>query len=125
MKRIIACVALVLAVSAVSTLYAQQGQMDPAARTAAMKQRLKDELKFTDLQADSVTAIQQEFRPQIRAIFQDQSLSQDEKQTKMAAIGDQADKRIQPILGDELFKKYKTWREANRPQRGGGGKGNQ
>ena len=125
MKRIIACAALVLAVSTVSTLYAQQGQMDPATRAAAMKQRLKDELKFTDLQADSVTAIQQEFRPQMRAIFQDQSLSQDEKQAKLGALGDQADKRIQPILGDDLFKKYKAWREANRPQRGGGGRGNQ
>jgi hypothetical protein len=122
MKRIIACVAVVLAVSAVSTVYAQQGQgqMDPAARAAAMKQKLKDDLKLTDVQADSVVAIQQEFRPQMRTIMMDQTLSQDDKKAKLQPINDAADKRIQAVLGDDLFKKYKDWREANRQQRGGG-----
>jgi hypothetical protein len=124
MKKIIAIVAVMLAVSGISTVYAQQGQMDPAARQAAMKQKLKDDLKLTDVQADSVTAIQQEFRPQMRTIMMDQTLSADDKKAKLQPISDAADKRIQAVLGDDLFKKYKDWREANRPQRGGGGRTN-
>jgi hypothetical protein len=125
MKKIMVCVAVVLAVFSVSTLYAQQ--QDPAARAAAMKQRLKDDLKFTDLQADSIVAIQQEFRPKMRDIFMDQSLSQDDKKAKMTPLTDARDKRIQAVLGDDLFKKYQDWAEKNRQQRqgGGGGGGNQ
>jgi hypothetical protein len=123
MKRIIACVAIVLAVSVVSTVFAQQGQPDPS-RMAAMKQKMKDDLKLTDVQADSVSAINQEFRPQMRTIMMDQTLSQDDKKAKLQPITDAADKRIQAVLGDDLFKKYKDWRTANRPQRGGGGGGN-
>jgi predicted transglutaminase-like cysteine proteinase len=121
MKKIITCIAVVLAVFSVSSLYAQQG--DPAARAAAMKQKLKDELKLTDVQADSVTTIQQEFRPKMREVFMDQSMSQDDKKAKLAAINDQSNKRIQAVLGDDLFKKYQDWWQKNRPQRGGGGNG--
>ena len=124
MKRIIACIAIVFAVSAFSTAFAQQGQGDMAARQAAMKQKLKDDLKLTDVQADSVSAINQEFRPQMRTIMMDQTMSQDDKKAKLQPISDAADKRIQAVLGDDLFKKYKDWRTANRPQRGGGGGGN-
>lgn len=113
------CAVLVMAVFSVTSLYAQQG--DPAARAAAMKQKLKDDLKLTDVQSDSIVAIQQEFRPKMREIFTDQSLSQDDKMAKMAPIREQSDKRIQAVLGDDLFKKYKDWAEKNRPQRQGGG----
>src|SRR5579862_3288212 len=99
-------------------------QTDPAARQAQMKQKLITDLKMTDVQADSVVAISMSYMPQRRAIFQDQSLSQDEKQAKMQAITDQADKRIQPILGDPLFKQYQDWRTKYMQQMrsGGGGK---
>ena len=41
------------------------------------------DLKMTDVQADSVVSISMSYMPQRRAIFQDQSLSQDDKQAKM------------------------------------------
>ena len=123
MKKIILGFAFVLTLCSISTLYAQQ--QDPAARAAAMKQKLKDELKFTDVQADSVVAISQEFRPRMRDIFMDQSASQDDKKAKLDALVAERNKRIQPILSDDLFKKYQDWEVKNRPQRGGGGRGNQ
>jgi ABC-type branched-subunit amino acid transport system ATPase component len=95
-------------------------QTDPAARQAQMKQKLITDLKMTDIQADSVVAISMSYMPQRREIFQDQSLSQDDKQAKMKAITDQADKRIQPILGDSLFKQYQDWRTKNMQQMRGG-----
>ena len=86
------------------------------ARQAQMKQKLMTDLKMTDVQADSVVAISMSYMPQRRAIFQDQSLSQDDKQAKMKEITDQADKRIQPVLGDALFKQYQEWRAKNMQQ---------
>ncbi len=68
-------------------------QNDAASRQAEMKQKLMTDLKMTDVQADSVVAISMSYMPQRREIFQDQSLSQDEKKTKMKAITDQVDKR--------------------------------
>ncbi|HEY2348225.1 MAG TPA: hypothetical protein VGH64_04370 [Puia sp.] len=97
---------------------------DPGARAAQMKQKLITELKMTDVQADSVVVINSSYRPQMRDIFQDQSLSQDEKKAKMKAITDQADKRIEPVLGDSLFKQYQEWRAKNMQQMRAGRAGN-
>ena len=85
-------------------------------RMAQMKQKLKTDLKFTDTQADSVVAIQQEFGPQRRAIFQDQTLAQDDKKAKMTDLMQQSDGRIKTVLGDSLFNVYKDYRMKNRPQ---------
>ena len=120
MKKIIACIAVVVALFSVSSVYAQQSQGDRQARMAAMKQKMKDDLKLTDVQADSVSSIQGEFMPKRREIFSDQSMSQDDKKTKIMALNEQADKRIHAVLGDDLFKKYQDWWEKNRPQRPGG-----
>ena len=102
--------------------FAQAG--DPATRAAQMKQKLITELKMTDVQADSVVAINASYRPQMREIFQDQALSEDDKKAKMKAITDQADKRIQPVLGDPLFKQYQDWRAKNMQQMRTGKPGN-
>ncbi len=121
MKQIIAGAIIMLALFSSVNSFAQQ--QDPAARAAEMKQKLKTDLKLTDIQADSVVTINQEFMPQRRDIYMDQSLSQDDKRTKMKAVTDQSDKRIQAVLGDDLFKKYQDWRMKNRPMRGGSGGG--
>jgi len=126
MKRIITCVAVILAIFAVNSVSAQPpGQMDPAARKAAMKQKLMDDLKFTDVQADSVANISQEYGPKMREIYMDQSLSQDDKKTKLAPINEERNKRLQAVLGDDNYKKYKDWEDKMRQQRMGGGRPNQ
>jgi hypothetical protein len=115
MKRFLAvAVIAMLAMFTSVNSFAQQG--DQAARQAQMKQKLMTDLKMTDVQADSVVAISASYMPQRRAIFQDQSLSQDDKQAKMKAITDEADKRIHPILGDPLFQQYQDWRTKNMQQ---------
>jgi len=127
MKKALTGIAVMLMLISASSLYAQQGggqgRMDPA----ALKQKLIDSVHLSGVQADSVVAIGQEFRPKMRDIFMDQSLSQDDKRAKMGEINQQRNKRIQAVLGDDLFKKYQEWEERNRPQRGGGGgmRGNQ
>jgi hypothetical protein len=123
MKQYAAACAFVLVTLLTSVSgFAQSG--DPATRAAQMKQKLITELKMTDVQADSVVAINMSYRPQMHDIFQDQTLSQDEKKAKMKTITDQADKRIQPVLGDPLFKQYQEWRMKNMQQMRSGKSGN-
>jgi len=123
MKRYAAAYAFILVTLLTSVSgFAQAG--DPASRSAQMKQKLITELKMTDVQADSVVAINSSYRPQMREIFQDQTLSEDEKKVKIKAITDQADKRIQPVLGDPLFKQYQDWRMKNMQQMRSGKAGN-
>jgi hypothetical protein len=121
MKKALTGIAVMLILVSASSLYAQQGggqgRMDPA----VLKQKLIDSLHLSGVQADSVVAIGQEFRPKMRDIFMDQSLSQDDKRAKLGELNQQRNKRIQAVLGDDLFKKYQEWEERNRPQRGGGG----
>ena len=123
MKHFIAAGIFVMA-ALITSVNSFAQQTDPATRQAQMKQKLITDLKMTDVQADSVVAISMSYMPQRRAIFQDQSLSQDDKQAKMKVITDQADKRIQPILGDSLFKQYQDWRTKNMQQMRGGRPGN-
>jgi hypothetical protein len=121
MKKIIMGMTVILAVFSASSVYAQRG--DTAAmrqRMEAMNIKMKSDLKLTDVQADSISAIQREFQPQVRGIFMDQSLSMDDKRAKIAPLNDARDKRIQTVLGNDLFKKYQDWMQQNRPQRGGG-----
>lgn len=97
--------------------YAQNGgnrMMDPA----AMKQRLIDSLQLTSLQADSVVAIQQEYRPKMRDVFMDQSMTQDDKRAKIAGINEERNQRIKAVLGDGLFRKFQEYEQRNRQQRG-------
>src|SRR5437764_4729436 len=107
MKRFTAVCTFILVTLLTSVFsFAQNGtgtgsQMgDQATHAAQMKQKLISELKMSEMQADSVVAINMSYRPQMRDIFQDQSLSQDEKKSRMKAVTEQADKRIEPILGD-------------------------
>jgi hypothetical protein len=122
MKKIITSILIVTVVLCAANSYAQRGSgrmMDPA----VMKQRLIDSLQLTGVQADSVVAIQQEYRPKMREIFMDQSMSQDDKRAKLAEINEERNKRIKAILGDDLFKKYQDFEQRNRPQRGMGMRG--
>jgi low affinity Fe/Cu permease len=121
-KYAVACAFIIMTTLTSVCVFAQGG--DQAARAAQMKQKLITELKMTDVQADSVVAINMSYRSQMREIFQDQTLTQDEKKEKMKTVTDQADKRIQPILGDPLFKQYQEWRAKNMQQMRTGKAGN-
>jgi predicted transglutaminase-like cysteine proteinase len=125
-KKMIACVAVILALFAFSpATYAQQ-RGDTAAmrqRQEAMIQKLTTDLKLTPVQVDSLKAISGDMQGKRREIFMDQSMSREDKMAKMAPLNEAANKRIQAVLGADLYKKYQDWMEQNRPQRGGGGGG--
>jgi hypothetical protein len=121
-KKLIACAAIVVALFSFSSVQAQRG--DTAAmrqRQEAMMQKMKDDLKLSPVQADSLKAISADFQPKMREIFMDQSLSQEDRRAKMGPLNDARNARIKAALGDDMYKKYQDWMEQNRPQRGGGG----
>jgi hypothetical protein len=125
-KRMIFCIVLVMGLSSFSTLLAQRMPMDTAAmrkRQEEMFQQMKTDLKLTDVQSDSVAAIQKEFRGKMMAIYSDQSVSQEDRRTQMQPLNDAREKRLKSALGDDLYAKYQTWMQEHRPQRGGGGGG--
>jgi hypothetical protein len=57
----------------------------------------------------------------MRDIFMDQSMSREDKMAKIQPLNEERNKRIQAVLGDDLYKKYEQWMQDNRPQRGMGG----
>ncbi len=124
-KKLIACAALLIALFSASSTYAQGGgRMDTAAMRQRMEtrlQKMKEDLKLTPVQADSMRAITVDQQSKMREIFMDQSMSREDKMAKMQPMRDAANKRIEAVLGADLFKKYQDWEAANRPQRGGGG----
>jgi len=118
LKRMIAPVALVIGLLSFSSTYAQRGDTAVMRQLQeAMMKKMTEDLKLTPVQVDSLTAIQKEFQPKMREIFMDQSLSREDKMAKMQPLNDERNKRIQAVLGDDLYKKYQQWMQDNRPMR--------
>jgi predicted transglutaminase-like cysteine proteinase len=123
-KKMIACIAVILALFAFPPATHAQQRGDTAAmrqRQEAMIQKLTTDLKLTPVQVDSLKTISSDMQGKRREIFMDQSMSREDKMAKMAPLNEAANKRIQAVLGADLYKKYQDWMEQNRPQRGGGG----
>ncbi len=130
MKKMIALLAMVLLGSTVST-YAQPGggrSFDPAAmkeRQEKTKKKLIADLKLTDVQADSVQAINQEFRGSMRGM---RDMTQEERQTKMKETNDLKLKRWTAALKDEALAKkvaefyQKEMEQMMQNRQGGGGR---
>lgn len=123
-KRMITAVALVTALFAFSSTYAQMDTAAMRQRQEARLTKMTADLNLTKVQADSMKAITTEFGAKRRDIFMDQSMSREDKMAKMQPLTDAMNARVQVVLGPDLFKKYQDWMDANRPQRGGGGGGN-
>jgi protein CpxP len=121
MKKLL--LVLFVAALASTATFAQDGAGggDRAARgkemREAMRTRLKDELKLTDVQADSVMSIQQDFQMKNRAIRQDQALSDDDKKAKTKDLETERNKKLKGILSDEQMTKLEAYNENMRKMR--------
>jgi hypothetical protein len=130
-KKMIACATLIIALFTASSASAQGGGMrgDTAAMRQAMEARyakMKTDLNLTQVQADSIKAINTDLMTKRRALRQDpanQGMSREDMMAKMTPYMDAANARIQAVLGADLYKKYQDWLQANPMQRPGGGGG--
>jgi hypothetical protein len=125
MKKMLAGLSVLILSVCALTASAQNGG-GGGDRMAQYRQMLKDSVQLNDTQIDSVMAIRQELRPQMRDIFQDQSLSQDDKVAKFKALNAQADARYAKFMTADQVAKLDAMqgRMMNRMRnRGGGGGG--
>jgi hypothetical protein len=126
MKKVIALFVLVFSLSA-NVLFAQQGggggNFDPARMKERQLQQLKSsDLNLTDVQTDSVIAVNMETREQMRGL---RDLSDDQRTAKIKEINEYRLKRWTAALKDEaLAKKVADFYEKQRAARSNGG-GNQ
>jgi len=120
MKKILVCMVLAMTVFTVHS-FAQGGN----GGQERMKQALKDSIGLTDVQIDTVMAVRQEFRPQMRDIFMDQSMSADDKKAKMADLNLKMRARYKGTLTDDQITKLEAYQqrqmERMRNRQGGGG----
>ena len=70
----------------------------------AWRSYLKDTVKLADPMVDSVMAVRAQYQPQMHQIFSDQSASDADKQSKMAAMRTEMDTRYKAIglTGDQI-----------------------
>ena len=125
MKKVLAILTMSLAVFSFAN--AQNGQRGGGGERfkEMVKQRLKDSLQLSDTKADSVVGVLQEFQPKQREIFMDQSLSQDDKMTKIKDLNAQRKEKLKTVLTDDQIAKYEAMEQHMREQmRNGGGRRN-
>jgi len=125
MKKIIALLAIVVAVITNANAQPPQG-FDPAAmKERQIKMWKESDLKLTDVQIDSVIAVQGEFMQARRGM---RDLSQEERQAKMKEINEAMAKRLAAALKDEALAKkviaYQQEQQAKMRQGGGRPAGN-
>src|SRR5436309_452903 len=111
MKKVIVLFALAFSLVSI-TASAQDG--NGGNRREMMRQRLKDSLQLTDVQADSVSAIQQDFQPRMRSVRMDQSLSEDAKATQISAITQERRARLKSVLTDDQIARLEAMEQRMR-----------
>jgi len=91
-----------------------RGPMDPAAQVA----RLKETLNLTQDQCDKILAVLKDVEPQMKALFDDTTLSREDKRAKMDAIRKATDAKIRAVLTEEQQKKFDSLPKGPRPPGG-------
>lgn len=74
-------------------------------------EQLKKELNLTDAQIDQFKAIKKKYKPEMKAIRSDQTLSTTEKKQKLDAVRVRKDADLKGFLSDDQFNKLTTIRE--------------
>jgi hypothetical protein len=80
-----------------------------AERKAQIEQGLKEEVKLTDDQIAATMAIEDEYRPKLRAIRTDSSLSNNEKTAKTKVLAEEKRSKIEAVVGKEASQKVEAF----------------
>jgi len=80
-----------------------------AERKEEIRKGLKEQVKLTDEQITSVVAIEEEFRPKLRAIKNDTAMSEEDKKAKSKALNDEKMARIVTLLGKDKAAEVQTF----------------
>ena len=103
MKKVFVLLAVALAIISTTTMAQGGGNFDPAAMKERQLKMLKEsDLKLTDVQADSVVAVQVDLMQQKKGM---RDLAPEDRKTKMKEINDAMEKRLALALKDETLAK--------------------
>ncbi|QEC67004.1 hypothetical protein FRZ67_06740 [Panacibacter ginsenosidivorans] len=119
MKKFMVCFVFTAALFFTGTeLFAQGGNGGQKGQMKEMmKKNLKDSVGLSDVQIDSVMAIREEMQPKVKDVMKDQSLSDDDKKSKMEAIKKEMYERYKKAgLTTDQVKKIKEMDEKMREQ---------
>ncbi len=111
-----------------TTTYAQDGNRERKGRPEgpgrpggpAGGQRIIEELGLSEEQKPKVQAILQEQGEKMRALFQDQSGSREDRAAKMRELGEATDAKLKDVLTKEQMEKYTKARTEAMGRFGGG-----
>ncbi len=103
MKRLILSVFVLL--TTISFASAQRA----SEKKAQIRNGLKEEVKLSDEQINSVMAIEDEFRPKLKAIKSDTNLSEADKKAKYKELNEQKQKKIEAAVGADQAKKVNAF----------------
>ncbi len=100
----------------ISNVNAQEGRgFNPSNMKENQKNKLKEDLKLTEAQADSVATIQLEYMPKLRGL---RGMQGEERIAKMKEINDAYKERLNAALGDaKITEKVLAYLEEQRKQK--------
>ena len=121
MKKVFVLLAVALAIISTTTMAQGGGNFDPAAMKERQLKMLKEsDLKLTDVQADSVVAVQVDLMQQKKGM---RDLAPEDRKAKMKEINDAMEKRLALALKDETLAKkviaYQKEQQKKMRQQGG------
>lgn len=102
---------------AIVTANAQGGGQGGGRMNEMLKQRLQEDLKLSDVKADSVLAIQSDFQQKGRQVRMDGAMSDNEKKLKMDSFNAERTARLKSNLTDDEIKKLDAFYEEMRKMR--------
>jgi cytochrome c553 len=103
MKKLILFLCLLFSLSTVVS--AQRA----AERKEEIRKGLKEEVKLADEQIASVVAIEDEYRPKLRAIKTDTTLNDDDRKAKTKVVNEEKMNRIVTLLGKDKAAQVQTF----------------
>jgi Spy/CpxP family protein refolding chaperone len=99
------------------------GNFNPQQMAARRLEQMTEQLQLSTEQRSRIQAIQASFAPRTRAIFDDTTLSREQRREKMRPIRTESDAQIRQVLTAEQQTKYDQMQAQRRAQFGGGRNG--
>jgi len=125
-KKMTACAALVIALFSAPAVYAQKKLEDRRDSTAMRLKReerlhqLITDLQLTNVQGDSIIAINNEFQIRRDSVFINRRLSPEDKMSRYQVLMQAMNQRLKANLGEDLFTRYEAWLNERSPFRKSG-----
>src|SRR4051794_13924830 len=100
---------IILSICFLFTMVTMVSAQRAAERKEEIRKGLKEEVKLSDEQIASVVAIEDEYRPKLRAIKMDATLSDDDKKAKSKALNAEKTGKVVALLGKEKAAQVQTF----------------